>query len=132
MNNDDFFITHLIVDELPDKGLSRLYFYTATAVSLNQGKYYWGTDNNSFDEENMKRLEDSGQIIKLPQPKKLERQKCLWLDSEGRVFYANIKDPYEDTNRELVFAPNSLSRIYQIYIKSIGSNVPSTYLTMSI
>jgi len=103
-----FFITHLIVDELPTNGLNKLYFYTATAESLNQGKYYWGTDNNSFNEEYMSKLEASGRIIKLPKPIQLDPQKSLWVDTKGIVFYADNVNPYQKEGMEIVYCHENI------------------------
>jgi hypothetical protein len=116
------FITHLIVDKIPDKGFQKLYFYTATAKGYNHGKYFWGTDNNELDEEYIKNLENLNKIIRLPIPKEIKKNKSLWVDNNGRVYYASTQGicpgPFQD--RECLFAPQQLSRAYQIYKETIG------------
>lgn len=88
-----FFISHIVRDELPTRGLAKLYFYTK-----KQDKYYWGLDNNSFQEEYMKDLEDKNQVIKLAKPLKVRKdgRKTIWADSDGNVYLADIKNPYSD------------------------------------
>lgn len=117
------FITHLIVDKTPEKGFQKLYFYTSTAKDYNQGKYFWGTDNNEFNEDYIKNLENLNQIIRLPWPKEVEKNKSLWVDENGRVYYSTreglFQGPFQD--RECIFSPQQLSRAYQIYKEAIGS-----------
>jgi hypothetical protein len=91
--NGFFYVSHIVRDELPKKGLAKLYFYTK-----EDDKYYWGLDNNSFSEEEIKETQKVAQIIKLPRLIEVERwkKKTLWADSEGRVYIANITNPYSD------------------------------------
>jgi len=87
------YVTHIVRDELPKEGLSMLYFYTKRG-----NKYYWGTDNNSFDEEYIKNLENKKQVIKLLEPIEIkpESKKGLWIDYEGNIYTADINEPYSD------------------------------------
>lgn len=80
-------------DELPNNGLAKLYFYTKKG-----DKYYWGTDNNSFSEEQMKNLEDKKIVIKLQKLIEInpKERKTLWTDSKGIVYIANNTKPYSD------------------------------------
>lgn len=117
------YITHLVINETPSKGLAKLYFYTATAEGINEGKYFWGTDNNSFDKKFIDDLVNNGQITALTEPKELENGKCLWIDSSGKVYNADIRKPYEKL--DFIAAPLSFSKVVQEYNKSIGhENVP--------
>ncbi len=92
-SNEYFFISHIVRDELPTRGLAKLYFYTK-----KQDKYYWGLDNNSFEEEYMKNLENKNQVIKLAKLLKVRKdaRKTIWTDSYGKVYLADIKNPYSD------------------------------------
>ena len=85
-----FYVSHIIIDKLPEKGLQKLYFYTK-----KDGKYYWGLDNNSFSEEQMKETEKMNQLVKLPKLIEVERNngKTLWTDSKGRVYVADVSKP---------------------------------------
>lgn len=121
MNYKDLLITHLVVDEIPSKGLQKLYFYSSTAEALNRGEYFWGTDNNSLDESYINRLEQGGQIIRLPRPIAYDIKKALWVDENGIVYYADKLNPYSCEKMSAIFAPERLSKAYQIYYKSIGS-----------
>jgi hypothetical protein len=114
------YITHLVVDKIPECGFSELSFYTSTAEGYNQGRYFWETDNNVLDETYIKHLEDLEKIIRLPILKELEGEKRLWVDKDGRVYYAGPGGPFQ--GKEYLFAPKQLSRIYQIYQESIESN----------
>ena len=116
------FITHLVVDKIPEEGFIRLSFYTATPEGYNQGKYFWETDNNVLDEDYIKNLENLEQIIRLPIPKELEDKKELWADKDGRVYYSSLQGifqgPFQD--RKCLFAPKQLSRAYRIYKETFG------------
>jgi hypothetical protein len=92
-NEEVFYISHIVRDELPRVGLSMLYFYTKKG-----DKYYWGLDNNSFSEEDMKNLEEKKQVIRLTEPLEIKqgKRKGLWTDSEGNVYVADIEKPYSD------------------------------------
>ena len=87
-----FYVSHLIVNELPKEGLCKLYFYTK-----RENKYYFGTDNNSFSEKDMKILEDKRKIIKLSNLLEIPKTgKTLWTDSDGKVYIADSKKPYSE------------------------------------
>jgi hypothetical protein len=90
-NKQPYYISHIARDELPTRGLAKLYFYTKKGDS-----YYWGTDNNSFSETQMKNLEDKKQVIKLPELLEIkpEERKTLWTDSDGSVYIADDTKPY--------------------------------------
>lgn len=122
-NLETRFITHLIVDKTPNKGFKKLSFYTATVEGYNRGEYFWETDNNLLDEKYIKNLENIGNIVRLPLPKQIEKNKCLWVDENGRVYYSTrqglFQGPFQD--RECLFAPKQLSRVYQIYQETIGN-----------
>lgn len=122
-NLETRFITHLIVDKTPEKGFQKLYFYTSTAEGYNKGEYFWGTDNNSLDEDYIKRLENLNQIIRLPWPKEVQKNKSLWVDENGRVYYSTINALFQEISpdKECIFSPQQLSRAYQIYQESIAS-----------
>ena len=90
---ESFFISHIICDELPKRGLAKLYFYTK-----KENKYYWGLDNNYFDEKYIKNLEDKKQVIKLPKLLKVRKdgRKTLWADPDGKVYLADDTNPYSE------------------------------------
>lgn len=138
-NITEFYITHLVPDLLPPKekeSLRKLLFYTATEKSYNEGKYYWGLDlRNPFDENHMKLLEKANKIIRLPGKVKVKKGEGLWLDADGKVYRANLKNPYESLKENdcFVFSPPQLSKAVQIYKTDIGTaNVPVPNLAMSI
>ncbi|MBL7701092.1 MAG: hypothetical protein JNM14_02485 [Ferruginibacter sp.] len=131
---ETFYITHLIPDDLPEKGMRKLLFYTTTEQGYNEGIYFWGLDiKNPFTENDLSELEKSKKVIKiLPSPIKVKRGIGLWLNSEGKVYTGNIKN-YKDGELEPVFSPSALSKATQIYNKSIGSSkVPSTRTLIGI
>lgn len=133
MDRKDILITHIVVDELPSKGLQKLYFYSSTVEGLNIGEYFWGTDNNSLNEEYINSLERIGKIIRLPKPIDYDGKKALWVNEKGVVYHANNRNPYPFESTDIIFAPEQLSRAYQIYFKSIGSKeVPKTNHILSL
>jgi hypothetical protein len=92
-NKQLIYVSHIIRDELPSQGLSKLYFYT-----MKGDKYYWGSDNNSFNEEYMRNIENKKQVIKLPRLIEIEKdgRKALWADSEGKVYIADKIHPFSE------------------------------------
>lgn len=81
-------IAYLVVDKLPSSGYCKLLFYTE-----KNGKYYWGTGNNSFSLGEMQEKESRGVILKLPKPKPLEEKMGVWINSKGEVYYADLVNP---------------------------------------
>jgi hypothetical protein len=101
-NNHDFFITHIIVPELPDEGYEQVFFYTATGKSYDQGKYFWGTDNNSLDQEFIDRLVREKSVFRLnvtPYPLKLDNDKTIWIDSYGEIYLADLHEPTKNLEK---------------------------------
>jgi hypothetical protein len=131
----DFYITHIVPDNLPVEGLRKLLFYTATEESLIEGMYYWGLDlKNPFSESDMQKLEMENKVIRiLPDPIKVKKGDGLWLNPDGKIFRGNLKNPYENLSKESVFKPRQLTKATQIYNHSIGSHrVPTPRDIMSI
>lgn len=95
-NNPKFFVTHIIIPELPEEGFDQVFFYTATAQSYDKGKYYWGTDNNSFDQEYIDNLVKQKSIFRLevnPYPMELNDNETLWIDNNGNLYVADLDEP---------------------------------------
>jgi hypothetical protein len=92
-NKQLFYVSHIVFCQLPNKDFSKLYFYTK-----KDDKYYKEFDNNSFDEEYMRKLEDTKRVIKLPRLLEIEegKRKGLWVDSEGKVYIADIDNPFSE------------------------------------
>jgi hypothetical protein len=86
-----FSIAYLAVDKLPSSGYLKLFFYTE-----KDGKYYWGTGNNSFSLEEMKEKESRGVILKLPIFKPLEEKMGIWVNNIGEIYYADLVNPVQN------------------------------------
>lgn len=100
MSNKEYFITHLVPTELPvENSLRKILFYTTTREGMSEKKYFWGTGNNSFSETDIRDKVNTGELIELPEAKKLEEKKGLWLDSKGCVYYADLVSPNKDKQK---------------------------------
>jgi hypothetical protein len=93
MSEDEkfFYVSHIVPRELPNNGFTKLSFY------IKKGdKYYRVLDNTSLSEEDIKNLEDTKKVIKLPKLLQIEKEKRkgLWADSQGKVYIADIANPY--------------------------------------
>ena len=100
-----FYVTHIIVPNIPESGYDQVFYYSATDESYCLRKYYWGKGNNSFDNEFINDLEKKGEIFKLvcsPYPMELADDKTLWVDYKGSLFIADINDPYKN-QKELMY-----------------------------
>jgi hypothetical protein len=132
MERINYFATHIVAaEDFPQKGMRKLFFYTVTAESHQKGRYYWGTGNNVYEEQYIQELETSKKIIKLPKEIPLEQNKGFWVDYEGKVYYADLKEPYKD--RDFIFIPKQFSIVTRSYMSDIGQDkVPKTYISMNI
>lgn len=131
--NNIFYITHIVPDELPIKGLRKLLFYTTPDPNENHKKYYWGKSVNSFDEAFMAKLEDKDEVLRLPTPVKVKNGFGLWLNPEGKIVVADLKKPFGDGDMDVVWAPKELSKSAQQYRRDIGTqNIPRTNRVVSI
>lgn len=105
------YITHLIIKGIPSSGMRKLFFYTIKGDIAKSEKYYIGTGNNSFSTEEMRKQIQSGKVVMLPQRIELEDKKGLWVNSDGKVFYADLKHPHKDEfKKDLNFAPRELKK----------------------
>ena len=85
---ETYFIAYIITPEkIPEKGIDMLFFYTKKG-----NEYYWGADNNSFNQKFMDELEGKNKIIKLPKLIKLVDEKSLWVDEFGKIYFEREKD----------------------------------------
>jgi hypothetical protein len=121
-NNPNFYITHIIVPELPENGFDQVFFYTATAESYDKGKYFWGTDNNSFDQEFIDNLITQGKIFILDTeqyPLPLKEDETLWVDSAGEIYKADLHDPTK--NQEKLRRQSYLKNLIvnEVYSRSV-------------
>ncbi|MCF7831285.1 MAG: hypothetical protein K9M36_00130 [Candidatus Pacebacteria bacterium] len=91
LNQTGYSIAYLVVDTLPTSGYRKLLFYT-----IKDGKYYWGTGNNSFSLEEMQKQELDGKILKLPTPKPLEEKMGIWVNNIGEIYYADLVNPVQN------------------------------------
>jgi hypothetical protein len=123
-NNINYYITHIVPERLPDFGLKKLFFYTTTDDGDRRGLYYWGKGNKPFTKKEIENKVAEGKLIPLHPIVKLEVNKGLWLDDQGRVFNADLKKPMED--KTFLFAPKMLSRSAQIYkeVKESSGQIP--------
>ena len=71
-------ITHLISTEIPKNGFERLFFFTE-----KNGKFFWGTDNNTIGSINIERWMKDGSVVQLVEP-------ILINDEESFLFRINL------------------------------------------
>jgi hypothetical protein len=114
-----YYITHIVPDKLPTKGLLKLFFYTTTEEGDRNGIYHFGKGSKSFTREEIIRKVNEGNLIPLQQMKFLDSNKGLWLSAEGKVFYADLKNPSID--KVHLCSPIQLSKSYQEYKKAVKS-----------
>jgi hypothetical protein len=96
------YVTHIITPELPEKGYDQVFFYTATAESYDKGIYYWGTDNNSFDQEFIEGMIKREKIFRLeatPYPMGLSEDETIWVDHIGNLYVADIHEPTKNQKK---------------------------------
>lgn len=101
-NNTNFFVTHIIVPEIPDHGFDQVFFYTSTRDSYDQGKYFWGTDNNSFDEDYVNSLVQKGEILPLDSGQNflyIKDDETIWVDSFGELYIADLHEPIKNQRK---------------------------------
>lgn len=85
---EEYYIAYIIIPyEFPESGMDMLFFYTKKG-----DKYYWGTDNNSFNQEFMDDLENKKKIIKLPELIKLEEGTELGFNKSGKIYLGKTAD----------------------------------------
>lgn len=92
-----FYITHVVPGEVPENGLLRkLLFFTATDDSLLIGEYYWGLGHNTYTSKQMDEMILNGSVEKLKENYKVNYGKGVWMNADGELFLADIKDPFSD------------------------------------
>ena len=92
----NYFITHIIIPNLPKFGLDQLFYYTVKDKTLNDGKFYLGKGNNSFNIEFINELIGNNKIQKINTkiyPFPIKDDESLWVDKNGAVYKADINDP---------------------------------------
>src|ERR1039458_7509441 len=96
----NYYISHLVQDELPKAGLRKVFFYTTKDENIME-KFYWGRGHSAFSKDDINKKVARGVLILLPVPLKLEIEFGIWIDSQGNVFYADLVDPFK--NKTFVF-----------------------------
>jgi hypothetical protein len=121
MKNQEYFITHVVPEELPKKGFRKLLFYTTkVGPGITKEQYYWGKGSHPFDSKQISQMVRAGKIFDLPQRLKLEDGMGLWIDAEGKLYYSSLEKPNRDNP---IPSPKALSKISRIYdeIKAVHS-----------
>ena len=96
MVDKNYFVTHIIVPELPKEGFDQLFYYGIKDKTLKDGKFYWGKGNNSFNIEFINELIESNKVQKINTkmyPFPIKDNESLWVDKNGAVYKADINDP---------------------------------------
>jgi hypothetical protein len=102
-NTRKYFVTHIIVPNLPDEGYDQVFYYSATDESYYLGKYYWGKGNNSFGQDfinDLIRKEKIFRLVSKSYPLELKNDETLWVDFKGNLYIADLRDPCKN-QREL-------------------------------
>jgi len=123
-NNRKYFVTHIIVPNLPDEGYDQVFYYSATAESYHQGNYYWGKGNNTFNQEfinDLMRKEKIFRLVSDSYPMELKENETLWVDYKGDLFLADMRDPNKN-QRELEYQELLKRKVVErTYGKSIAN-----------
>ena len=90
----DRYITHIIPDRFPEQGFRKLSFYTRRGET-----YYFGKLNSCYDEKDLRALEETHRIIKLPEPIKLEENTNVWVDGKGNLYSGDISNSFSEKLR---------------------------------
>jgi len=89
MLKENYYVTHVIVPNLPKEGLDQLFYYTVKDKSLKDKKFYWGMGNNAFDKDFIDRLLDRNEIQKLnteKYPLLIKEDQTLLIDRRGNIY----------------------------------------------
>lgn len=89
MHKKEYFITHIINEKTPSEGFKKVFFFTQ--ISGFTDKYFWGIDNNSYDQEYIDNLISKGKIFKIKTPIKLQDDTTLFVDSQGNYFMGHYQ-----------------------------------------
>lgn len=104
-------VTHIMIDELPLRGMKRLQYFTATKESYPKGEYYWGASlATKYSSEQLKKIVSNHQAIALPEPVLLDTNSELWLNAEGEVYKAGFVNPNKDCIPVKIFKPFSKAK----------------------
>lgn len=85
-------ISYIQIDRVPINGVATLFFFTE-----KNGKIYWGTDNNSIDQEDIKRWILNKTIFKLKSPIFIKEDETLLIGGEDKKIY--ISNPLTEKMR---------------------------------
>ncbi|MGY4884671.1 MAG: hypothetical protein ACP5NZ_03800 [Nanobdellota archaeon] len=97
MSEDNYYVTHIIIPNLPKEGLDQLYYYTTKDKTLNDGKFYWGRGNNAFDKSFIDNLLNRKEIRKINSskyPLLIKEDETLWISRKGNIYKSGSFLPF--------------------------------------
>ncbi len=114
-----YYITHIIKDDLPKKGFRKILFCTTNTELYKKNMYLYGKGVKKLNQEFIDKQVDKGVLIEIPNRKELKDGYGLWVDTKGKIYYANYNNPFEGKIEEL-FAPEAMTKTRQIFNKKFG------------
>ncbi len=81
-------VTHIFRNVLPETGLRRLQYYTATPESLEKGEHYWGSGISHIYQKEW--IEKQPAIVTLAEPVEITTKDELWVSSTGQLVKAGF------------------------------------------
>jgi len=81
-----YYITHIVAERLPKTGFKQLSFLTSNKENYPR-VFFWGYNGSTrLTEDQLSEEIAEGKIIRLANPKVVEKERFLWIDADGKIF----------------------------------------------
>jgi hypothetical protein len=101
LKKDTINIQYVVCDTPPSEGFKRMSYYTELAS--RPGLIYLGLSYRTpTKKETLYRFVKQQQIMKLPEPKKLDWSKDVFLNNLGEILLMDAVNPLEDESPDLI------------------------------
>ena len=96
-NEEQYYVTHIGICDLPTEPRKRLVFYTQTEQSRKNEFFFIRFNKDTASKKKfINKIINNGKLVALKEPIKIEKEQMLWHDREGNVLLGNNMDSKQD------------------------------------
>lgn len=100
IKQDTVFLRYVVNDEMPQKGLKRMTYYTELASRPGE-IYFLQSYRQPTPDEALKRMQEERQIVQVPGDVTVPWEQDVWLNQEGKVLLAKGYAPWKGKKKLL-------------------------------